>query len=61
MEKSKRHIRHCLLFNYQLRKSAAEAISLKKPRYGSSAFVVVTITLKTTRGLADQQPLFKAN
>ena len=24
MEKSKRHIRHCLLYTYQLRKSAAE-------------------------------------
>ena len=28
MEKPKRHIRHCLLFNYQLRKSAAEAARL---------------------------------
>ena len=28
MEKSKRHIRHCLLFNYKLRKSAAGATRL---------------------------------
>ena len=40
MEKSKRHIRHCLLFNYKLRKFAAEATRLICSAVAPNAFSV---------------------